>query len=231
MTYNLSFRTQNLETNCSVIQQADPDILLVQELTPHWSEKLQASIGANYPYQEKIVFERARGLGIYSKFRIGDSKVFRNAENKPYAQTVELYISDKIFQLINVHLASPNKALKSFTQFIPRYYKNHQTRKAQLKTLKDYAEEEAPKFDCQFWVGDFNTMKYDPLFKRLRTHWLNTFDEVGTGRGLTFPNSSRLWPLITIDYILARGKAQCLESKVLSGGDSDHLAIMTKMKI
>ena len=231
MSYNLSFRNENLNSSCSIIKQANPDVLFVQELTSDWSKKIASSIGERYPFQEKVILERSRGIGIYSKFKIGKSTTLNKSNNKPFAQMVDLTIADKSIQLINVHLTSPQRALKEKENFFSMYSQNYQTRKAELAAINKYADEGMHKFECQFLVGDFNTVKYEPIFKKLQKYWVNTFDKVGFGFGLNFPNSKTIPPVITIDYIMAKGKTRCLKSEVLKGGDSDHLAIMTKMQI
>ena len=95
MSYNLSFRNENLNSSCSIIKQANPDVLFVQELTSDWSKKIASSIGERYPFQEKVILERSRGIGIYSKFKIGKSTTLNKSNNKPLAKMVDLTIADK----------------------------------------------------------------------------------------------------------------------------------------
>ncbi len=231
MTYNLSFRNQDMDSSCMIIEEADPDILFIQELTPEWSEKLSAAIGSHYPYQEKIILERSRGIGIYSKFRIRKSKVLNNSSGKPYAQIVELSTIDSELQLINVHLSSPHIAFKKINHFVTKYYNNYQTRKSELKAINGYADKGRSRFDCQIFVGDFNTLKYEPIFKQQLKKWVDAFDHSGNGFGFNFPNWKQIIPLATIDYILLRGNVKCLNFEVMSGGGSDHLALLTEIYI
>lgn len=231
MTYNLSFRNKNQDLTCEVIKSAAPDILFVQELTPSWSNKLNNSIGNNYPFQEKIVIERSRGIGVFSKFKIEQSKILNNSRNKPYAQFVELYFGDKIVQLINVHLTSPQRALERKSEIISQYHRSYQLRKKELSNINKIAREESEKFDSQILAGDFNTLKYEPIFKKLLKDWVNSFEEVGQGLGFSFPNLKNIKPIVTIDFILLKGKFKCLSSQVLIGGTSDHLAVETRVKI
>lgn len=56
-------------------------------------------------------------------------------------------------------------------------------------------------------------------------------DKSGSGFGFNFPHTNTVIPFLTLDYILAKGSAKCISSKVLQGGSSDHLAIMSTIEI
>ena len=96
-------------------------------------------------------------------------------------------------------------------------------KKAQIKTKSD--------FDCQFLVGDLNTIEFEPIFRELTYDWVDLFDKSGSGFGLNFPNSGKTEPLIRLDYIMATGEVLEISSKVIEGGASDHLAVLAKVKL
>jgi len=142
---------------------------------------------------------------------------------------VKLTLKDKSIQLINTHLASPAIAVENKDRFLSLFKANYQIRKDQIIHLIKLAENE--EYDCQLLVGDLNTLHSEPIFKRLKLKWVNSNYGLLRWMKFNFPHSSKIFPIVTLDYILGRGKLKFIESKVIDGGSSDHLAIMTKVKI
>lgn len=217
MSYNLFFKNKNEDQCISIIKKANPDILFVQELTPAWALKLEKSLKGTH------------GIGIYSKYEISNQEYLSNSANKPFAQIVNLAVEEKSIQLINTHLASPAIAVENKDRFLSLFRANYQIRKEQIIILNELAENQ--KYDCQLLVGDLNTLQPEPIFKRLKLRWVNSNNGILSRLKFNFPNSSKIIPIVTLDYILGRGKLKFIESKVIKGGSSDHLAIMTKIKI
>jgi endonuclease/exonuclease/phosphatase family metal-dependent hydrolase len=83
----------------------------------------------------------------------------------------------------------------------------------------------------QLLVGDLNTTRHEPLFREIKTEWVDLYDQAGNGWGLNFPHSEKLNPVFTLDYIFGRGLLEALELRVVEDGGSDHLAIAGKIKI
>lgn len=229
MSYNLFFKNKNQDQSISIIKNANPDILIVQELTPTWASKIEKSLGETYKYNLTEALKGTHGIGIYSKYKISDQKFLKNSTNKPFAQIVNLTIENKFIQLINTHLASPAIAVENKDKFFSLFMANYQIRKEQIINLNELAENQ--KYDCQLLVGDLNTLHSEPIFKRLKLKWVNSNNGLLRWLKFNFPHSSKIIPIVTLDYILGRGKLEFIESKVIVGGSSDHLAIMTKLKI
>lgn len=228
MSYNLYFKNKNQEHSIAIIRKTNPDILFVQELTPNWASKIERNLSELYKYKLVKPLNGTHGIGIYSKFKISNQKFLLNTSRKPYAQSVNLYVEDKSIQLINVHLASPAMAVENKDKFFSLFKSNYKTRKHQIIKLNEF---ENRKFDCQLLVGDLNTLQSEPIFKRLKLNWVNSNNGLLRWIYFNFPHSSKIIPIVTLDYILGRGNLKFIESKVIEGGSSDHLAIMTKLKI
>jgi len=229
MTYNLFFKNKNQDQSISIIKEANPDILVVQELTPIWASQLEKHLGETYKYKLTKPLKGTHGIGIYSKHKIRNQNFMNNSANKPFAQIVNLTIEDKSIQLINTHLASPAVAVENKDKFFSLFAENYQIRKEQIIKLNKLAENQ--KYDCQLLVGDLNTLHSEPIFKRLKLKWINSNNGLLRWMKFNFPHSSKIMPMVTLDYTLGRGKLKFIESKVMKGGSSDHLAIMTKLKI
>ena len=231
MTYNLFFKNNRPNQSIAIIKNANPDVIFVQELTPKWTSEIDKTIGGTYKYKLIKPLRGTHGIGIYSKYKINNQEFLNNSSNKPYAQIVDLTIEDKTIQLINTHLASPAIAVENKDKFFSLFASNYQLRKKQIKELNNLASSEGKKYDCQLLVGDLNTLYSEPIFKRLKFRWTNSSNGLFRWMEFNFPNSSRIKPFVTLDYIMGKGKMKFLETKVIKGGSSDHLAIMSKIEI
>ncbi len=231
MSYNLFFKNQSPAQSISIIKNSNPDVLFVQELTPNWAKILDQNIGKTYPFRLTKPMNGTHGIGIYSKFKIQNQHFLNNAYNKPYAQIAQLKVGKKEIQIINTHLASPAIAVENKENFAKLYFKNYKNRAEELSSINNWVEATTDKFSAHLLIGDLNTMKYEPLFKKLKYNWANSHSILRDGLGFSFPHSSRIIPFLTLDYIMGKGKIKFIESKVLKGGSSDHLAIMSRMKV
>lgn len=231
MTYNLFFKNKTPNQSVEIIKKANPDVIFVQELTPKWASELDRTIGQTYKYKMTKPLRGTHGIGIYSKFKITNQKFLNNSARKPYAQIVDLTVKDKKILLINTHLASPAAAVENKEKFIPLFANNYQLRKGQVKELNSLAVKESKSYDCQLLVGDLNTLHSEPIFKRLKFRWANSSNGLLRWKNYNFPHTNRIKPIVTLDYVMGRGKLKFLESKVIKGGSSDHMAILTKLKI
>jgi len=229
MSYNLFFKNKHQDHSISIIKKANPDILIVQELTPNWASQIEKSLGESYKYKLTKSFTGTHGIGIYSKYKISEQAFLENSANKPYAQIVTLNVDGKSIQLINTHLASPAIAIENRDKFFSLFMANYQIRKEQIIKINELAENQ--NYDCQLLVGDLNTLHSEPIFKRLRLKWVNSNNGLFRWMKFNFPHTSKIIPIVTLDYILGRGKLKFIESKVIEGGSSDHLAIMAKLNI
>lgn len=231
LTYNVFFKNKSPKQSLELIKAANPDIFLIQELTPEWSEHIHAQFRTTHPYTLEIPRKGTHGIGIYSKYTLKHNQTLVNSNKLPFAQIAEASIKGTRVQIVNTHLASPAVAIEDPDQFVSHYCKNYKTRSRQLKMINDATLNTEQQYDCQLLVGDLNTMKYEPIFKDLMTNWVNTYAKKGAILEANFPNSSRVKPIITLDYILARGHATLLTSEVIEGGSSDHLAILSTLEI
>jgi endonuclease/exonuclease/phosphatase (EEP) superfamily protein YafD len=231
MTYNIFFKNQSLHSSIENIENCDPDILVIQELTEDLRMKIENSIGSSYAYKRTLALRGTHGIAVYSRYPILKYELLKDSHNRPFAQIAELKIENKKIQLINVHLASPAVAVENPHNFIDLFSLNYQLRSQQMERINIVADEKENQFSAQILMGDFNTTSYEPLYRNMRRHWVNLYEEAGSGWGATFPNSSKIDPIITLDYIFGRGAVKGMEVKVIEGGGSDHLALLGKIKI
>lgn len=229
MTYNLLFKNADFAQSLALIKDANPDVLFVQELTPAWSATLDKEIKEIYQFKVAGPLIGHHGIAIYSKYSLENKVILRNSAKKPYTICADLTFGKRKIQLINTHLASPGIAVENKKRFIPLYAQNYKTRKQQIQELNSLVNTE--DYDCQILAGDLNTLQSEPIFKRLRMHWVDSGNQLFRWKQFNFPNTSRLKPMMTLDYIMGRGNIQLQDSEIIKGGYSDHFPVMTTVRI
>jgi len=229
MTYNLFFKNKSPDVILKQIKEIDPDILVVQELTPAWAGILSKTLGQTYPYKKIYTDKGTHGIGVYSKYKLSNDTLLINENKRPFAQIVTVRVQDKKIHIINTHLASPASAVEHPENFLSLFNSNYTLREIQLNQIELATKMNSG--DTYILIGDLNTTPYEPIYRNLRTTWVDVFDEAGEGLNKTFPNTSHTAPFLTLDYILIKGAATSLSAKILSSGSSDHLALTGKIKI
>jgi endonuclease/exonuclease/phosphatase family metal-dependent hydrolase len=230
MTYNIFFKNWSTNSSIKRIEDYDPDILFLQELTPELKNEMDNSIGSNYRYKKTLALKGTHGIGVYSKYPILRSEFLKNSADQPFAQVLELEIKSKKIRIYNVHLASPAIAVENPDNFIELFGSNYQGRTQQLSMINTLADEEESEFDAQLLTGDLNTTSYEPLYRDIEKQWVNLYDVAGDGLGLNFPHTNKMDPILTLDYLFGRGVIEGIKIRVVEGGGSDHLPIAGKIK-
>jgi len=225
LTYNLFFKNGYKKRITDEISKTNPDILIVQELTNSWVSKLDLTIGNKYRYKKLFPRNGTRGLGIYSKFPISKSKIHS------YCQINKIRVKNKNLIVVNTHLASPAIAVENPENFLSYFKSNFDERVKQWKKIETQLKNEE-KGTPIIIAGDLNTMKIESLYRKIRLKWVNLHSKVGNGFSWTFPNTHNIkYPFLTLDYMLHNKNIKGIESKVLKGSSSDHLAVYGKVKI
>lgn len=230
MSYNVYFKNQSPQLAIKLIQEQQPDVLLIQELTPSWHQQLVSRLGNQYPYQIAKPLKGTHGIGIYSKYRISNVEYLNNSSRLPIAQMVTLHVNGKKVLLTNLHLASPARAVEHPERFFEYMESNAHLRVAQWEKLVNKLA--SKKLRDQLIIGDANTLPYEPLYRTIRKSYADLHSKAGQGWGWTFPNTARIpFPFLRLDYALAKGKIKAHEMNVLEGGSSDHLPIYLQVEL
>ncbi len=231
MSYNLFFLNKDPRSIMAIINKERPNLLVVQELTPSWQAYLRNSLVKPYRFRREIALTGTHGLGVYSHFPIKDVKTIENSSGLPVAQMVEITIRSRRILVVNSHLASPAAAVENPEKFYHYYNASYQQRRIQLTQINEFVAANLDRFDAVLLSGDLNTLPYEPIFRDLQTKWRNALHSVRGRSALNFPNSSRVPPIFTLDYILMRGSISAIDGRVIRGGSSDHQAILANLRL
>ncbi len=230
LSYNLFFKNKYPQQILNEIQEVNPDILVVQELTGAWEGYLKQKIAERYKYQKLYIHNGTHGLGLLSKYPIESCEYIKNKSGLPVSQINNIVINGKALILVNTHLPSPGGAVENPDNFYALFMASCRGKKEQWEKIENTLNEKY-QGQPQVVAGDLNTMGIEPLYRHIRHDWRDLFAEKGKGSGWTFPNIAKMPPLITLDYILFRGNIKPITSKVLKGSSSDHLAIYGEIEI
>ena len=230
MSYNVFFKNKYAEQVLTTIKQKDPDILLIQELTPNWKSKLTAELGSKYPYTVLKPLKGTHGIGVFSKFKISNVSYINNSSGLPIAQVMHVYIKGKTLQLVNVHLASPSRAVEKPAHFFEYMTANAALREIQWKTVLQQLDK--LKTDGSLVMGDANTMPYEPVYHQICKELVDAQALAGKGFGWTFPNTAKIpFAFLRLDYAFLKGKISPTLLEVIEKGSSDHFPIVLELSI
>ena len=103
---NVLSTNKDFQKALDVIEEEKPDVLVVQELSPPWVEKLKV-LAEKYPYQKNSPQNGNFGLGIYSKFPMKNTKVKTLCDVNIPTIITDLEIGNKTITLIGTHPTPP----------------------------------------------------------------------------------------------------------------------------
>ncbi len=221
MSYNVWSRNLDLPGTVRVIEQANPDILLVQELTPANFEKISKSLSNLFPAAVgSVTYDAKTFLATFSRYPL-----------TPLPMTIKGPVQKTVIQtpagpvtVFNVH----------FLRTVLRHRSNWQRLTIQIKTV--ISEEIARTSGPLIIGGDFNTTDQTQTYRLVSDRLRNAHREAGYGFGFTFPAPSRklkgritLPPLVRIDHLFYNDKLVAHRAGTLSdAGGSDHFPIIAE---
>jgi endonuclease/exonuclease/phosphatase (EEP) superfamily protein YafD len=210
LSVNVSYRQFAARTLLQTIRDAKPDVLVVQELTPH-AETVLAGLDAEFPYNQKFPAEGAYGIGLWSRLPIESSATF--ALGRVPAIEARLRGVDGTFTVIGVHLRAPMTARRAA---------------ARNQELGELAARIRATDGPLIVAGDFNATPYTPYFQE----WLEQSGLTDSRRGRTLSTS---WPTmmplagIPIDHVAVNDGFTVISHQRLPNFDSDHYGILVEL--
>lgn len=226
ISYNVFFQNQTPDLAIQSVVQEGADVVLLQELTPPFLALFRQAIADQYPYQRVIPKPGSNGLGVFSKYPLEAYEVL-GGERYPFAQLMRLRKGDAQLVLANVHAASPAVVVENMDRFWTLVLDNAWRRKRELAKLERDMKSLAAS-SPMLLAGYLNTLKVDPIYRDLRHRWGDAFGLFPWFRSWTFPNGADFpFPLLSLDYFLYQGPMVAQDTKVISGGSSDHCGIAT----
>lgn len=226
--FNLNALVSNVsyEAVAARIDEHQPDLITIQELSHEMTRSLNAHLGEVYPYQLLHPMNDPRGIGIWSRYPLTEGLSLKQGWWEPWLYSAMVDVEGEQVQLFNVHLI-PIKA-KSRHVIAQRLAQQH----AQAQELHDLVS----KADMPVLVvGDLNASPTNETYRILDEELDDAWREVSTGLGFTYPAlgsiASWLPPILRIDYFWTRGNITPVKVELLPEVGSDHLPLLGEFSL
>lgn len=203
------------------IVAAQPDLLMVQELTDPWYAAIDAAVKSRMPHCTYLTREDSFGIGIWStRPFVGEpERHVKISYTTPQLRAV-VDLHGVPHAIYNVHLLPPRSA---------DYTRDHRAEMGRL--AKILADEKLPVI----LGGDFNFTEKTPQAATMaRLGFVDAQDQGGTGRGATWPVIGVLryvFPGIRLDHVWLRGGPFCRALATGEGAGSDHRPIVADLVV
>lgn len=208
MSYNVLYHNDDPAAMARTIRQAQPDIVLLQELLPDMAQALPAELADLYP-ELYFAYEPTVVQGVISRYPLESTGLEYLAGR---TQKVAAHTPYGPVQLWNTHPSQP----------LPYWPLQRQ----QIALLaRQIAAVEGPLIVG----GDFNTTSHAETYRMVNRHLANAHWEMGWGFGFTFPADR---PLVRIDHIFYSRHFQAHRAYTLTeSGGSDHFPVVADLVI
>ena len=213
LTVNVSYRREFQPRRLlESVREVDPDVVIVQELTPH-AERVLADLDTEFPNFRKFPADGATGIGLWSKHELESGGTI--ALGRLPAIEARVRAPSGTFTLIGVHLSAPVTPRRAA---------------ARNQQLTELAARAAAVKGPLIVAGDFNTTPYSPYF----TEWLDASGLTDSRRGRTLSTS---WPTmlrwvgIPIDHVAVNDGFTILSHRRLRNFESDHFGALVQVAL
>jgi endonuclease/exonuclease/phosphatase (EEP) superfamily protein YafD len=214
LSANVHHGTADPEVLVGLVERLRPDLLAVQELTPHFAWHLrQEGIGRLLPEAVLATRRSVSGSGIYSRLPLAPLPEPAHFHFR-MPRAVAKLPDGRSIRVVSVHPIPPlrNEVGEWSTA---------------LESLPDTGRG-IP------WVlaGDFNaTLDHAELRAVLERGYRDAGDAAGKGLEPTWPSDSHRSPPVTIDHVLADQRLGVVEYEVLDLPGSDHRAVYAQLAL
>jgi endonuclease/exonuclease/phosphatase (EEP) superfamily protein YafD len=218
MSYNVLYVNKNIPAAAELIRREQPDILLMQEVTPRIATQLQAELTTLYPdgetyfaYNPTVALNQA----VVSRYPV---TVVELSPEKGRTQKVVVELPTGPIAVWNAHPLPPFAWTRQQEQVVA--------------LAGDIAQAEGPLIVG----GDFNTTDQTEAYHLINQYLTNAHWEVGWGFGFSFPAPSSPIPsptsVVRIDHIFYNEYFVAQSARTLDeSGGSDHFPVVAELRL
>jgi vancomycin resistance protein VanJ len=220
MSYNVWRNNRHMNEVAAVIRKEQPDILLLQELTPKMVSPLIDALGDFYHNSSpNFNYEKSLLQVVLSRYPISSLGA---SPKEGQAQKVLIETPETAITVINVH---PRRQLS----WLKRYYQIF------VLLAADFATTNGPLI----LGGDFHTTEESQRGRLIKRYLSDAHTKTGKGFGFTFPASADIFggkvhipPLVRIDHIFYNNYFVPKSARTLrESGGSDHFPVVAELSL
>jgi endonuclease/exonuclease/phosphatase (EEP) superfamily protein YafD len=229
LAFNVLYNASKNDESIAVIEQANPDLVCLTELTPGFVKKFETMLNKRYPYRIFYPMEGTWGVGIASRYPLSHAQRFEEKPHRiPAMEAIVTFGTQKIM-VACPHLMAPLGKHKKSDGFFETMKKNAELRWKQAVHL---AARYAGWKGGIIIAGDMNEEADGKAVKTFKkAGFLLACECTDAKCGATFPGATSLIPAVwEIDHILGRG-VSFKSARVIHGGGSDHFPVYATFAI
>jgi endonuclease/exonuclease/phosphatase (EEP) superfamily protein YafD len=221
MSYNVNYGLAGDASIIKVIQNADCDVVFLQETTPDWERVLRKAFGRKYAHIEFRHSRGAGGLGILSNVRFDPREMIDPPEGGWFpAWRVVLDSPLGKLQALNVHL---RPQVSDSGSVVSGYFTTDTIRERQIGRYVEYLDQGLPTLI----VGDFNENRSgDAVARLLQKGYKSALPEFSPYQATWRWKTSLGTVTSQLDHIAYDRKLEPVSVWVLRAGASDHLPLV-----
>jgi len=221
MSYNLNYGNPDPDGTLDVIEQADVDVVLLQEVTSSWKVALAKRFDSQYPHQKyRVEGRRAGGLAVLSKLPIEREELWPAPEGTgawfPLGRIVIAARFGKL-QLLNVHLRPARDA----EGWVTGYLTTPPLRRAEIEAHWKRVTLDLPTIIA----GDFNEEPDGKAIEFLTSKGMSRVPTAGPKSWRYVHDAVEVLKL-DIDHFMIDGTLAAKDAHVIDGGASDHRPVV-----
>jgi len=243
MTYNVLAAARPTAELVRIVDEADPDVLITQELIPSISQALTEGVGERYPYVRRRTSTGWGSQAIWSRYPIVSEERWDGSRSGAQWQHAVLDVNGRRVHVVNLHLSTPRVNWRAPEALpVPVVVGEvSEARQLEVVWLVPRLRELAAGHDPVVVAGDLNLTDQTPEYRRLvDAGYSDAFRQAGWGFGLTFPAVPRArllgrtflvrFPLVGIDHILISSELQSRRTQIWpESGRSDHRPVVADL--
>ncbi|MBI9020050.1 MAG: endonuclease/exonuclease/phosphatase family protein [Verrucomicrobia bacterium] len=214
MLMNLNALNGNADQVLNAIRTADPDLLLLEEVTPTWAGKLSV-LNIDYPYRVSKVRNDPFGILLLSKLPLSRTNVVFVGDAQVPTIVAAVHLPQGEIFVVGTHPVPPVSA--EFSNL----------RNRQLAALPQWVREQKKPV---LLIGDLNTSPWSSHFTRLLKDSGLQNSMKGFGFQPSWPSGNRLLR-IPLDHMLHSPEILIHNRVVGSDVGSDHLPLLIDFSV
>lgn len=226
VTYNTLVTTEGIDHIVRLVDDTNPDIVVLQEVFPDREAALRETYAGRYPHMVAVQTGGVGGVMVLSRFPVADVvDVGASDEAARNTAVIVVEVDGRPVQVVPMHLTSPCPSCGP--SMSDRLESEGERRQAEVFAILRALRPGVPAIVA----GDFNSNERSGPYRRLsRAGFEDPHRARGSGPGFTWPSDGPIGPMIRIDWVLTR-QLLAVDAWVEDGGPSNHRPVVVDLAL